>query len=252
MCDKVFEENYSKYYNLLYLNKDYKKEADYVKKLMKRYNPRARKILELGCGTGKHAYYLSKKFKIVGIDQSNTMIQMALKNKNDNMNFFTSSISNLDIKGKFDVVISLFHVMSYQTSNDEIVSAFKTAAKYLKKGGIFIFDFWYGPAVLHDKPVVRIKKIKNKEVEIIRLATPEMIENNNVVNVNFEIVVLNKREKKITKFYETHKMRYFFLPEIDYLFKTNQLVSINYFEWLEQTSKPSTETWYAVAIAKKV
>ena len=42
---------------------------------------------------------------------------------------------------KYDVVISLFHVMSYQNNNEKILKAFSTAKKHLKANGIFIFDF---------------------------------------------------------------------------------------------------------------
>ena len=35
---------------------------------------------------------------------------------------------------KFDVVVSLFHVMSYQNSNSELFKAFEVAKKHLKDG----------------------------------------------------------------------------------------------------------------------
>ena len=87
------------------------------------------------------------------------MIRIAQKNKNKNLTFIRSSIEELHLNQKFDAVISLFHVMSYQTTNEELSAAFKTASKHLAKGGIFIFDFWYGPTVHNEKPSIRIKKV---------------------------------------------------------------------------------------------
>ena len=57
---------------------------------------------------------------------------------------------------KFNAVISLFHVVSYQVSNDELESVFFNAASLLDSDGIFVFDFWYSPAVYNNIPSVRI------------------------------------------------------------------------------------------------
>ena len=46
---------------------------------------------------------------------------------------------------------------------NSIKNTFKTVNKHLKNGGIFIFDFWYGPAVLRDLPTKRVKKVENKK-----------------------------------------------------------------------------------------
>ena len=46
---------YSKYYNLLYADKDYAGEARYVDSIIRRHTPRAATMLELGCGTGRYA-----------------------------------------------------------------------------------------------------------------------------------------------------------------------------------------------------
>ena len=60
---------------------------------------------------------------------------------------------------KFDVVTSLFHVMSYQTTNDALDKSFKTAKYHMKENGVFIFDCWNGPGVITEKPEKRIKEI---------------------------------------------------------------------------------------------
>jgi len=58
---------YGRYYDLLYKDKDY--ESDYVAKSLLTHQPRTKSILELGCGSGSHAYFLSKNgFEVTRIE----------------------------------------------------------------------------------------------------------------------------------------------------------------------------------------
>jgi hypothetical protein len=63
--------DYARYYDLLYRDKDYAVEGDYVAGLIKKYHPVAQSILELGSGAGIHANLLAKKgFTVHGIERS--------------------------------------------------------------------------------------------------------------------------------------------------------------------------------------
>ena len=52
----VFEK-YAQYYDLLYQEKDYRSETDYILSLIKKYQPKTEKILEFGSGSGYMADY---------------------------------------------------------------------------------------------------------------------------------------------------------------------------------------------------
>ena len=67
--------NYSRYYNLLYKDKDYKGEAGFIHDLIQKYSPGAKSILDLGCGTGRHDALLAEKgYVITGVDMSEEML----------------------------------------------------------------------------------------------------------------------------------------------------------------------------------
>ncbi|MDW8288418.1 MAG: class I SAM-dependent methyltransferase, partial [Flammeovirgaceae bacterium] len=144
---KIFDI-YSEYYDLLYKDKDYQKESEYIHQLIQQYHPSAQTLLNLGCGTGRHDYELAKVgYKITGIDLSDKMINKAIENTphhlKDKVKFFQGDARNSNLNEKFDVVLALFHVMSYQTTNEDISAFFNTAKNHLKPEGIFIFDCWY-------------------------------------------------------------------------------------------------------------
>ena len=69
---------YAEYYDLLYSNKDYSSEAQYIDSLIKKTSSKANSILELGCGTGAHAEYLARMgYTVHGVDVSPAMISKA-------------------------------------------------------------------------------------------------------------------------------------------------------------------------------
>lgn len=245
---------YGKYFDLLYKDKDYNSEANYIKKLINLYKPDSQYLLDLGCGTGKHILSIAESgFNATGVELSEVMLEKAISNLRENSNlhhkvkFFQGDIRSIRLKEKFDVIILLFHVMSYQTANNDLLLTFKTIKEHLKENGICIFDFWYGPAVLTEKPDKREKRLYDDEISIIRTSNPVMRINENIVEVNFHIDISDKTGKKIEEISETHNMRYFFKPEIKLLLNFFNMSLIHIEEWM--TGKvPSEESWYATAI----
>jgi SAM-dependent methyltransferase len=211
----VFSQ-YSYYYDLINQDKDYFKESIYIIDLIKKYNPKAMTILNFGCGTGKHDKYFSESgFNVTGVDLSKEMIAIAKSNNSDqNISYQIGDITRINLNKKFDVITALFHVINYQSSNETLEAFFKNANEHLNSNGILVFDFWYGTAVLNEKPSVRIKKAENNKVKIIRISEPNLITEENVVNVKFEIFIESKTTHIISNIQEFHKMRYLFIPEI--------------------------------------
>ena len=60
MSDAVFN-SYSRYYNLLYRDKDYLAEVEYILDLIRRFSVSGTQLLEFGSGTGKHGRLLAER-----------------------------------------------------------------------------------------------------------------------------------------------------------------------------------------------
>jgi 2-polyprenyl-3-methyl-5-hydroxy-6-metoxy-1,4-benzoquinol methylase len=244
-------EKYAAYYNLLYHDKDYVKEADYIDRLIRKFQPNAKTILDLGCGTGKHASLLAGKgYQVHGVDMSSEMLVEAQKFSFDNLKFSLGDVRKVRLNQTFDVVVSLFHVMSYQTSNQDLEQAFETAWEHLKPKGLFVFDCWYGPAVLTDRPVVRVKRLENEVIFVTRIAEPVMHSNDNVVDVNYQIYIKQKDTGEVTEIQETHHMRYLFKPEILWLFNIAKFEPIGSFEFMSD-QELGYQTWNGCFVAQK-
>jgi SAM-dependent methyltransferase len=222
------------------------------------YKPNAKNILDVGCGTGMHALNLAEMgYTIYGIDQSNEMISIAndqLFNKPllfDHVKFLIGDLRNLEIGKYFDVVVSLFHVMSYQITNNELVNSINSIANHTKKGSLVIFDCWYGPAVLTDKPNKRTKTFEDSELLVKRIAIPVIYPSKNLVDVNFNITVINKDSGNKQTFDELHQMRYLFEPEMELILRDNNFNIIKTEEWMTGNN-PSFDTWYVTFICEKL
>ena len=198
-----FGDLYSRYYDLIYQNKDYIAEVEYVDNLIKSDKLKIKTILDLGCGTGRHDELLCNKGYVVhGVDISKKMLKVAEKRVKKNekkLSFSQSDITKLKLNQKFDAVISLFHVMSYQNSNKDLNAVFSRVNDHLNEGGIFIFDFWYGPAVLTDPPRSTTKQLEDEYLKIIRTAESFINAQKNTVDVKFDILVEEKKDKKLLK-----------------------------------------------------
>jgi SAM-dependent methyltransferase len=249
----VFKE-YAEYYDLLYRDKDYASEASYVTGLIERLRPDAASILDLGCGTGNHdAIFAENGYRVVGVDRSPEIIEKARakcgRPSSLDLRFETGQIETLRFEDRFDVVVSLFHVMSYLTTDLNLQAAFETARHHLKPDGVFIFDCWYGPAVLTDLPSVRVKRVGNDVVDVIRIAEPQISPNENTVNVSYQVVVLHKASGRIMEVTETHPMRYWFKPEVKRMLETTRFEPVNCMEWMTGR-KPGVDTWNVCFVAR--
>jgi len=244
-------KKYSTYYNLLYQDKNYEEEVEYVEKLIKRHSEiPVSEILDMGSGTGRHDFiFAQKNYHITGIDLSEEMTHIAQAANVKNTEFHTGDVRSIELDKQFDAVISLFHVASYQTTNEDFVKYLQTAKKHIKPGGVFIFDFWYGPAVLSDKPTTRIKRLENNEIQITRLTESEILPNSNIVNVKFEVLIEDKENGELTKTQELHPMRYWFYPEIEYFCKHVGFKIERSFQWMTETEL-SLESWNGVVVLK--
>jgi len=250
---------YSSYYDLLYKDKDYQAEADFVYDLLQQYNPNGSSVLELGCGSGGHALKLAEKgLSLHGVDMSNDMLQIANSQAENlpaelagKLSFSQGDIRQLELGKTFANVISLFHVISYMPTLEDILAVFNRVYTHLESSGVFVFDIWYAPAVLTQKPEVRVKRMRNNDIAVTRIAEPVWHPNECWVDVCYKVFIEDLKTSKIDELEtEVHRMRYLSLPEIKLLASLANLEVITHGEWLTNKSLDET-TWGAYFVVRK-
>lgn len=243
---------YSQYYDLIYHDKDYQAEADYIFELIgKHATIETNNLLDLGSGTGIHGLLLTKRgLMVTGIERSPEMVAIANKRHNKKFSSLVGNIISFSLKTKYDVITSLFHVVSYIGSNEDLDKLFQNVHQHLHPGGLFIFDVWYTPAVYTLKPETRIKRIKSKDYELTRIAEPLIHYNKNVVDVRYHIFLKNLTTNKIQEIQEVHPMRHFSIPEIQLYAERHKYTLLESEEFLSGDN-PSEHTWGVNFILRK-
>jgi SAM-dependent methyltransferase len=117
---------YGRYYDIIYKKKNYQKETIFIDRLLKKFNKNNKNILEFGSGTGGHAkFFINKGYAVHGIEKSKSMLVNCKKIKG--FTFQYGDACKIKLKKKYDIILSLFHVFSYQINKDNINNFFKNA-----------------------------------------------------------------------------------------------------------------------------
>ena len=117
-------------------------EVDFIESEIKR--DKSCRILDVGCGTGRHAIELAKRgYSVTGVDLSENMLNRAREKAIDTgvqIDFEKADARNLPFEDEFDLVIMLcegaFPLMETDQMNFQIL---ESAAHALKKDGKLIF-----------------------------------------------------------------------------------------------------------------
>jgi len=135
-------ENYGKKYDQEIFTQGTAGECSFIEEELN--FEKNRKILDVGCGTGRHSIELTKRgYHVTGIDLSTAQINRA-RTKSEaaglNITFLVADARDLPFEQEFDAAIMLceggFPLMETDEMNFNIL---KSVAKALKPGSIFIF-----------------------------------------------------------------------------------------------------------------
>jgi len=257
---EVFGSNYADAYDICYQDKDYAAECDLIERLFQRYGdgPTA-SVLDLGCGTGNHSLLLDQRgYEVVGVDRSVSMLAHARRKaaKSDQNNgrkeaFYQGDIRNVDLQRQFDAVLIMFAVLGYQLENSDVLSALKTARRHLRLRGLLMFDVWYGPAVLHQRPSQRVKIIPTPAGHILRVASGELDICRHLCTVKNDVWRF-ERDRLVSKTDELHAVRYFFPQELKLFLQCTGFEAVRLGAFPEFDQDPDETVWNVLGVAQAV
>lgn len=174
----------TKYYHILYKNRDDSEASAFIDRLTEYLAPQAQShFLDVACGKGRHSIYLnSKGFNVTGIDISPNNIEEAKQHENATLHFAVADMRQPFAKAEFDIALNLFTSFGYFDSNDENLLALQNICTAMKTGGRFVLDFFNAEKVLK-----QIVPHEVKTIEGITFTINKKMEGNRIIKtIGFE------------------------------------------------------------------
>jgi SAM-dependent methyltransferase len=251
----VFDRPYADCYDLFYRYKNYESECDTLEEIFSKRGMTPSTIIDLGCGTARHAVLLAQRgYSVTGVDRSEEMLQIAsdrIKEAGCEVALLQQEIQDLRVDSRFDVAVAMFAVIGYLWTNEILMDGFQQVFAHLEPGGLFIFDCWHGPAVAVHRPQQRFQRFSDADgAEVVRLVTPHTDASRQIVDVEYETLVITDGSV-ISRAGETHRMRYFHPMELRLALETCGFrdVEIGVFGQPERT--PSEDDWNIVVSSRR-
>lgn len=253
-CDMKPFGKYSEYYDLIYQDKDYEGECDFIEEVFRTFSVKPiRAVLDAGCGTGGHSIPLVKRgYRVTGIDASEVAVKIARKKgkqSNSRLNFYAMDIRHFQLNRTFDACICMFAVMNYLTGNEDIQSALRDIREHLEKDSLFIFDCWNGLAVLRILPSVTVKTVIGEDKKVIRIARPELDALRHLCRVNYHLIV-TQSNAIVDEIEETHVVRFLFPQEIAHYLEDANFELLKICPFLNLEGKVDENVWNIAIIAR--
>ena len=246
----VFGERYATAYDAIYASKDYRAESEALVRVGTRNGlPPNTSILDYGCGTGRHASVLSEMgYSVVGTDRSEEMLAIARSRYGRTVSFVgLEDLSKLE--GSFDLVMSVFDVLSYSVDVEGMTEFFRRLSRMARPNGLVIVDSWHLPGLWNDPPQTRTMNFSLADGrEIVRTATPVFNRVTGVTSIQYEI---EERGNNAATFTEEHILRAFTELELVLLARQAGLEPVETLAAPDLTGDVLPSSWHIALIARR-
>jgi SAM-dependent methyltransferase len=243
----IFSKFYAECYDQIHSSKGYDGESARMLKYLEANLGKSgiNRILDFGCGTGIHLNsLLDGKLELYGYDRNEYMLDIARQNYPD---LFVSPDYS-EIPGELDLVYSLFDVVNYQVSNEEVEVFFRSLASKLAQGATVVVDGWHYSGVAQDPPETRERDILFESSTITRRVTPTT--SNNYRTTVLDITLEDKSRSELLT-HESHIMRAFDAPELEKFANSCGLTGVSFKDGSDWDKDLMPNSWRFVMFAEK-
>jgi SAM-dependent methyltransferase len=140
--EKYFTEEWMRFRDASTLLRKAPQEVDFLEKTL-RISPPA-KVLDLGCGFGRHAIELALRgYRVTGVDISTGLLAYAKKMAQErgvSVSWVQQDMRNIDFRAEFDAAICLFTSFGYFESEEEDCDVLRRISRALRPESRVVLD----------------------------------------------------------------------------------------------------------------
>ena len=254
----TYRDLHAVHYDLVYATKPYAEEAAYVARHLERLGASANgsepTLLDLACGTGRHASAFAKLgYTVTGVDWSEDLLAAARRNAGavgTEAHFVRQDMRSLELEGPgFAAVTCLFDSIGYPLDNEDVVAALDGARRHLAAHGVVAVEFLHAPAMLRHAAPVGVRRFATPAGgELVRISESTIDYAAQALRVAYELIEL-KPEGGFERSRETQHNRFFSLEEMRALMAAGGLAVESFVPAYGDDGVIDDRTWHVLAFA---
>jgi ubiquinone/menaquinone biosynthesis C-methylase UbiE len=139
-------ESLAPYYDRIYSGENAAGQAHRVEQIARRALQRpGHRLLDVGCGTGRHLVEFRRSFEIAGVDLNRAMLRVARQRLGPGVPLRQGDMRTFDLGATFDVLTCLFSAFGYLLMRRDRDRAAANFYRHLAPGGVALVEGWVLP-----------------------------------------------------------------------------------------------------------
>jgi SAM-dependent methyltransferase len=244
---------HARHYDVVYRDKPYADEARFVDSLLRDAEVARGRLLDLACGTGRHARELGALgWDVTGVDVSDELLEYARLTAPE-ARFERQDMRELDVRGgPFEAVTCLFDSIGYALDDEGVLATLAGAGRHLATRGALVLEFLHAPALQRGASALRVRRfaLSDHGDEVVRISRTRLDEQRSVMEVEFELLEL-RSDGTYDLWLETQRNRYFAVSEMRTLLERAELEVVRVVPAYRESDAVDDETFHVIAVARR-
>ncbi|HRN51756.1 MAG TPA: class I SAM-dependent methyltransferase [Anaerolineales bacterium] len=248
---------YAEYYNHIYANKPYKNEAAFVHTCLQRHTVgTTSSLLELACGTGRHALELEKLgYQILATDYSADLLAVAhseAERHDSTVAFELQDMRELQLGGRtFDAAYCLFDSIGYVQTNQAVLQVLQNVHAALRPSGLLLLEFWHAAAMLRAYEPERQATWMLPNGELARKSRTTLHVERQLAEVSYSLRETAADGSLLSEIQETQWNRYFLVQEMALFLQSAGFEAVEWMPAYQIVGPIDMDTWHVMVVARR-
>ena len=254
MSVNSFRQLHAEHYDLIYADKPYPAEARFVHDELLAEGAAPERLLDVACGTGRHALELEALgWEVVGVDINPELVERARASaaeRGSAARFEVGDMRALDVAdGPFAAVTCLFDSIGYALTNEGVVAALSSIRAQLAEGAGAAIEFLHAAAMLRGASELRTGTWPLPAGgELLRTSRTRLDVAAGTMHVSYDLVALEP-DGSYRRAREEQANRFFSVPEMEALLAAAGLRPRRFVAAYARDPAVTADTFHVIAVA---